>query len=523
MKTSFLVLVLLMSLSLEALAGEDHDHDHEKPPTPAAPATPPAAKPKPPPVDSGPRTAAPGPRPSAGGCRVNPGSLSNFANGDSYNYGEMVTYLTSSDCREDGRTIAGAAIANGVDFNVSGPFRLDQFASSLKSNQLENARRVELLLGSSIPNQLRINPLGSSELLPLIGQLSLLSPKAARAAMANLIQQEIYQGETQIAQLSGAEREGVAVDLAKTVVTLGGTQPSIVSEFAESVEDMALLSQADSLGKIFRGLSAVAQVEPALAPTFNITASAFNRGLQKRADTLGANNRTSMLVTTFSGVEAALRGGDALESGATELNEAMGALLKGTPLQATQLKKFWKDVIRALANSSSQSALAQAVALSLRPEYVFLPKDEIGRLLLASRNYPELATSLQHNFLFAWGKQWNDLHDGKLKIRTFNRVKDKFFEPLVTEILEMDPYLIDATWLKEVTRRGLVSDDDIEKRFPRLVLANFERREKAARGMMQGSGIEPTLSSLTENLAVMWTLSQTQVPALMKWVSKNEE
>lgn len=414
-------------------------------------------------------------------------------------------------------------MANGVDFNVSGPFRLDHLAASVKNNQLENARRVELMLGSSIPNTLRMNPLGSTELLPLIGQLSLLSPKGARAAMANLIEQEIYQGETQLSSLSGAEREGVAIDLAKTVMSLGGATQPIVSELAESVEDMALLSQADSLGKLFRGLSSVSQVEPALAPTFNVTAGAFSRGIQRRADTFGKTNRTNMLVTTFTGIESALRGGEALEAGATELNEAMAALLKGAPLDVTQLKKLWKDVIRALATSSSQNALAQAVALSLRPPFVFLPPDEIGKLLQAARNYPELSGAIQANFLLAWKRQWDDLHDGKLKIRTFNRVKEKFFEPLVTELLELDPYLIDTTWLHEVTRRGLVSDDDIEKRFPRLVLANLDRREKAARTMMQDPGIEPTLVAMSENLAVLKSLAGTQVPALLKWVRKNEE
>jgi len=523
MKTLFFILLLVSPF---VQAGDDHDHD--KPSLPGLPNKAGGTKPEPttpkPAPEAGPRTTAPVQRPQGGGnCRVSPNSLSSFANGDSYNYGEMVTFLTSPDCREDGRTIAGQAMTNGIDFNVSGPFRLDHLAASVKSNQLENARRVELLLGGTIQNTLRMNPLGSTELLPLIGQLSMLSPKGARAAMANLIQQEIYQGDSQLSQVTGPEREGVAVDLAKTILSLGGTTPPIVAELADSIEDMALLSQADSLGKLFRGLSAVSQVEPALAPTFNTSAGAFNRGIQRRADTLGKDNRTSMLVTTFTGIESALRGGEALEAGATELNDAMGALLKGAPLEITQLKKLWKDVIRALATSSSQNSLAQAVALSLRPPFVFLPPDEIGKLLQASRNYPELAGAIQQNFLLAWKRQWDDLHEGKLKIRTFNRVKEKFFEPLVTELLELDPYLIDPYWLHEVTRRGLVSDDDIEKRFPRLVLANLERRDKASRQMMQDQGIEPTLVAMAENLAVLKSLAGTEVPALLKWVKKNEE
>ena len=343
------------------------------------------------------------------------------------------------------------------------------------------------------------------------------------AAMANLIEQELYQGDTQLQQLSGSDKEGVANDLARMVMTLGGTQPAIVSEISESVEDMALLSQADSLGKIFRSLSAVSVAEPSLSPTFNTTAGAFNRGIQRRTDSLGKANRKNMLFTAFTGIQSAIKGGEALEPGANELNEAMSALLQGAPLQATQLKQLWKDIIRVLAGTSSQSALAQAVGLSIKPQYVFLPADEIGKLLQASRNYPELAGALQQNFLLSWKQQWDDLHEGKLKVRTFNKLKDKIFEPLVAELLELDPYLVDPQWLHEVTRRGLVSDSDIEKRFPRLVLANLERREKAARQMVQDQGVEPTILSMSENLAVVWALSQTEVPALLRWVKKNEE
>ncbi len=524
-----------LSHMLPVYGDDDHDHDKLNGPPSAtlpngnAPKVPGAQTPpspvKIPPHEDRPRTTAPGPgpRPSGGNCRVSPGSLTSFANGENYNYGDMVTYLTSPDCREESKAISSFAIQNGVDFKTTGPFRLDGFAQQLKNNQLENSRRVEILLGQSIPNQLRINPLGSSELLPLIGQLSLLSPKAARAAMANLIEQELYQGDTQLQQLSGSDKEGVANDLARMVMTLGGTQPAIVSEISESVEDMALLSQADSLGKIFRSLSAVSVAEPSLSPTFNTTAGAFNRGIQRRTDSLGKANRKNMLFTAFTGIQSAIKGGEALEPGANELNEAMSALLQGAPLQATQLKQLWKDIIRVLAGTSSQSALAQAVGLSIKPQYVFLPADEIGKLLQASRNYPELAGALQQNFLLSWKQQWDDLHEGKLKVRTFNKLKDKIFEPLVAELLELDPYLVDPQWLHEVTRRGLVSDSDIEKRFPRLVLANLERREKAARQMVQDQGVEPTILSMSENLAVVWALSQTEVPALLRWVKKNEE
>ena len=37
------------------------------------------------------------------------------------------------------------------------------------------------------------------------------------------------------------------------------------------------------------------------------------------------------------------------------------------------------------------------------------------------------------------------------------------------------------------------------------------------------SGLEATISVMAENMAVLWTLSTTHVPALAHWVKKYEE
>lgn len=509
---------ILIGHGTAGFAGEDHDHDlpGKKAPAAGSPAPPPASAPK-----LGPRTSAPTAERPTEGCPVSPGSLAAFANGEAYEFSSMVTYLANPLCAANSRQLAQSAIREGISFNTSGPFRMDNFAASVTKGDADSLKRTDIVLGNSVPALLRMNPMTSQDLLPLLGQFAVLSPRAARSTLANIIQQELYSGDNLIQASPGSDV--AARDLASTLMKLGAYEPSIASELAESIEDMALMSQADSLAQMFRALSAAATVEASLVPTFNLSASAINRGVQRGKNLFVASDKAAMTKTVFTGIQAALKGKDALEAGATELNEALAALLNGAPLQVTTLKKFWKEAVRILAATSTQTALAEAVAFSLNPQMIFLLPEDMGRLLTAAKNYPEIAGSIQANFLSAWKKLWVDLHDGKVKVLTFNRMKSKYFEPLVAEILELDPYLIDSFWLREVTRRGLVQDADVEKRFPRLVLAYLERRDKASRATASDGGLEPTMASMTENFAVLWSLSQVHVPALLKWVKKYEE
>lgn len=503
-----------------AFAGADHDNDLPgKKPSAGTEAPPPGPGPK-----AGPRTSAPAGsgRPTEG-CPVSPGTLAAFANGESYEFASMVTYLANPVCASNSRQLAQSAIREGINFNSEPPFRLDNFANSVAKGDSDSLKRTDVVLGNSVPGLLRMNPMTSQDLLPLLGQFAVLSPRAAKTTLATIIRQELYSGDNLIQSAQGAGADAAARDLASTLVKLGAYEPTIASELAESIEDMALMSQADSLAQIFRALSAAASVDASLVPTFNLSASAINRGVQKGKDLFVPQDKDAMTKTVFTGIQAALKGKEALEAGATELNEALSALLNGSPLQATALKKFWKEAVRILSSTTAQTALAEAVAFSLNPQMIFLLPEDMGRLLTAAKNYPEIAGSIQANFLAAWKKLWLNLHDGKVKVVTFNRMKTKYFEPLVAEILELDPYLIDSYWLREVSRRGLVQDSDVEKTFPRLVLAHLERREKASRASAADGGIEPTVASMTESFAVLWSLSQVHVPALMKWVKKYEE
>lgn len=506
------------------LAGADHDHDKPAAAKAAGGEEKTAAvQPKTQvPAHDRPRELAPetNDRPNGDSCGVTPVQMSNAANGESDDYRPIVDYLANPSCASAQRGIAKAAIRFGVSFSSKAPFRLDQYKDSVLKNDFEGAKRTDAALARLAPQLLRENPVSASELFPLIGQFSLLSPKAGLSALAKAITLELYTGDQMLYLAQGKNTESVASALAKTLMQMGATESVVATELAESVEDMALQAQADSLAKIFRALAAAANVEAALVPTFNLSAVALNRGVLEGKQGLLDSERDAMLVSVFKGVQVSLAGNGSLEPGATELNEAMFALINGAPLKGTALKKFWTEAIRLLSNSTNQTALAEAVALSLTPQMTFLLSKEMGRLMQAARNYPEIAGSIQRNSIVAWNRMWEDLKEGRIRVRTFNRMKEKYFEPLVTQVLELEPDSIDSQWLNEVFRRGLVRDADIEKRFPRLVLAKLGRRDKAAK---VSQGLEPTVASMAENFAVLWTLSNTHVPALLKWVKKYEQ
>jgi hypothetical protein len=506
---------------------EDADHDARpnptSPPPPVAPpSSAPSAEPTRRPRNEGPPHAAGIPREFDDGCRVSPQRLADFANGESYDFNNLVNYLTAPACIANARQISRAAINSGVSFSSVAPYRLDNFAKGSHVD-LESSTRLESSLARTIPNLLRENPLGPNELLPIMGQLALLSPKAARAALTNLIQQEVFAGDQRILLEDSKGKLTASAELARTLVRLGAAESLIASDIASSVEEMTVLRRSDSLARFLRGLGAAANVEASLVPTFNLSAGAVSRAVRKSQGYLQSQDREDLMFAVFIAVRAAMAGSGALEPGAAELNEALGTLIRGTPLVVTSLRKLWKDVTRVLAQSGSQTALADAVAASLTPNLVYLNPTDRDLLLAAARNYAQISSSIQVRFLQAWFRLSNRLRDGNLEPRVYNRMRRKYFEPIVAAILELDPSLVDAVWLREALAGGLIQDDDIEKRFPRFVLAYLDRREKASKVALADAGLEPTLSSMAESFAVVWTLSNVHIPALMRWVKKYEQ
>ena len=523
LKRGIVHVLVICVLLLRAPLGLAEDRDHPDGKGGATKGSVPKAPPPPAPRERGVGSSPSLRRGGDEGCPVNTQGLADFANGERYDYPNMVTYLTNSQCVGNARQIGLAALSQGVVFIDKPPFRLDNFAKALPRVDLESAKRMERTLAKTIPGLLRVNPLSSSEMLPLLGQLALLSPSAAKGTLAAVIEQELYAGDQRLIAEGQNGAEVVATDIARTLVRLGANESAIASEMAEGIEEMALVAQADSLASIFRALSAAATIDASLVPTFNLSAGAMNRGVQ-RGKTIYVNaDRAALLVAVFTAIRSSMKGTGALEPGAAELNEALAALLEETAFTATALKRLWKEAVKILVLSTSQSALALAIAYSITPQVVFLLPEDLMQILYAARNYSSVAGAVQANFLIAWQRTWSDLHEKRISVKAFNRMKERYFEPLVTGILDLDPYLIDSIWLREVIRRGMIQDEDIEKRFPRFVLSYLDRQEKASKTAAVETGLESTVSSLSENFTVLWTLSNVHIPTLMKWIKKFEQ
>jgi hypothetical protein len=500
------VLVVCALVAQASLWGEGaHDEDHDAP----IPVFNKSQKPQ----------KAPPPSPEAR-CGVSTDSLRDFAEGEAYDFPALVTFLTSPDCAAVGRYISSATVADGVKFKTDGPFRLDNLAAKLQASDFDEFKRNDSVFARSFANLLRDNPLSKNELTPLTGQLALLNPEAAREGLVNLIQQELYTADAVLnSEASPLLKQQTALELSQRLVKMGAGQNMIASGMADSVEDMALLAQADSLGKIFRALGAASAVEGSLAPTFNLSAAAVSRGVGRGKKLYAKSDMERLFQSLVAAVKAAVSGSEPLESGAADLNQAMAALVEGNPIQPASLKYAYKEILRILAQSTGQPALADAVAVSFTPEIIYLTPLEMKWLIAAARNYPSIAQSLQTNFRLASQQLWEELHRGQISVARYNEFKDRFIAPLVGEILALGPGVIDPRWLGEAWRGGLVKDAEIEKRFPRLMLAYLDRRDRALKSK-ELAGLDSTVGLMAENFGVLYTLSNVHVPALLKWVKR---
>lgn len=491
-------------LAVMAWGADDHDHDHDAP--------------------------KPG-RPTVGkasgggdeGCNANPSRLADFANGDKFDFNSVVSFITSPACAVVHQQVAKAAIAEGINWNTSGPFRLDNHARNLTTGPSGTASSLDQILGKTIPAALGDNPLTSAELLPLLGQLSILSPTAARVTLSTLIRQEAQVADSKIASAKPGLKPAVSTDLAVSLLRMGILDPVVASDLGEAVEEMALTVQADSLGKFFRGLAAAATADATLAPTFNLSATALNRGVQKGKNVMTADQQARLLQAVFDAVRAAVGGSGLLEPGSSELNEALGTLVDGKSLTVTSLRRVWREATRILSQSPSQPALADAVAASLTPQMVFLRDDVKSQLLQASLNYPQLGRAVQQNFIYAWVKAWNRMAEGGMPVSNFNRLKTGYFETMVPRILDLPPDTIEVAFLRALNRWGLIKDEDIEKKFPRLFLAQLEKRDRANKAFAGDESAENAMRTLASSLAVVTSLYQVHLPVLNRWVKRHEE
>lgn len=495
-----------------ALAEDGHDHDHDAKPTIIKPG---AGDSK---TDRGTgagRGQAQPPR-ASGSCNVPGNDLVDFANGQRYFFPSLVTFLTAPECREVAHPMSRSLLSQ-VTFKDKGPYRLDTLAKLISKEDLGSAQRVEDLLANRLPQLLQLNPLTIQEMMPVVGQLSLLSGPAAKTSLAWLIEQELV--TTDLSDRSNRNREAVIKNLADRIGVMGATEPSIASELARVVEERAMLAQADSLGKFFQAMAEIAAVDSRFSQTFNLSASRLNEGIRKNNPMYTDATRRDLTRALFSSIESAAGKSISMEPGLEEFNLAMQHLLQGRPLDLTALKVLWKNVLKVLTVSVSQRELASAFSMSLTPKVVYLSALERIQLFEAARNYPEIAKALQENFLLAWTELWEKVNQKELSLSQFNEVRNRYLEPVVEGIFDLEPQAIDPFWLREVLKRGLVSDMLVERKLPRLVAHLVSSR---AGRKVASQGIEPVVRSLAEDISVVWTLSQIHLPELFKWISKYE-
>lgn len=484
-----------------------HDHDHE-------PTNPIGGRKAP--------NASDEPGFNEGRCQVSSRRLADFANGDGYDFGNLVNYLTVPSCQAASRDIGRAAIAAGINFKAQGPYRLDAIGRSLSAADLESSRNAELALAKTIPQLLRTEPIGSTDLLPILGQLSVLSPQAARSALSYMIQSELQNGDDRWQIAPPDLRPQIAVDISQTLLKLGANRAMISNDLAVAVGEMVMMEQTESLSKYFRAMALAAALEDSLIPTFNLSASSFYRSVERTSSLASAEGRAALLKSAFIAAQSALDGPSGLEVGAREFNESLEKLLAGRPLTQTALKKLWKAVMVILAKNPNQTALAASIALSVTPQMVFLQGKDRDDLIKAASHYPFLSQTLQQRFLEALEEMWGRMSDRRISVAAFNRMREKYLSPMVSEILQFDPDFVDNGWLKEVVQRGLVNESEIERRFPRLMLAQLKRAEKAA-SVDDTANSARVVEARAENMAVLLALTQVHVPTLDRWVNRQEK
>jgi len=458
-----------------------------------------------------------------GGCTINNGDISKFANGEAYNFNSVVQLVANPQCSGAHNVIAAREISQGVAFNKT-PFHLNDFATGYSNLTIDGKRALESGIKKNVAATLRNNPLSSRELLPILGQLSLLSPKSARSMLAYLITQELVSQELEGKRaLLDRKEPGTAIDTISTLKKFGAAEPLISDELAANVEDMASTSQADSLGKVLTGLALAARELEEFSPTFNSSASAFKRGVDKSVESYSDEERGSLLKAGFSAANASTGYSPSIEPGVEDINTALGMLLRGDALADTTLRNVWRNVIEVAAASPSQTALAQALALSLTTEAIYLPKNDRDKLLECGKIHSPVAVAMQEQFIEAWKIARSQLTARKMAVSKFNEQKKKFFEPWVSGMLDFDATSIKPVWVKEIVSRGLVKDEEIENKFPRFVLTLLTVRETASKKMVLEENLESTMASQIVNAVTLWDLTHTFIPALSEWAKKYDE
>lgn len=460
-------------------------------------------------------TRAPGEDPCLGGR-----GLAAFANGDDYNLGGMISFLTDSNCQERQSQIVREALSQRISFNET-PFHLKKIATGFDPSSLQSVEYTNQTLTRVVPVILKDHPLNNNAILPILGQVAVLSQPAARKILAEMIQTELISSDA-LMKTSNREKGTLASDLAKTLLTYGASSPLIASEIAEATEEMALSAQVDSLGKILSALGEAARAEDELIPALELTVGGTRRGLEKGDSFLGREEKQALLKLIFDRLKPNFLAEAEFDGVSLDYNRALKVLLKNKSLNQTSLRDAWRECLQILSLNRNQIALATALGLSLTGDMVYLSSADRQLLLVASNNYRVLAIAVQRSFLAAWNEAWDSLQDRRLPPGIFNARKDKYFIPTAEGILELEPEFIEREWVKFAWEKKMVRDEQIETRFPKIVLVQLKRRENALKRLNVDPSIQNQMVSMAESLAASRFLSSVQLPALHGWIKKNE-
>ncbi len=457
----------------------------------------------------------------SGDCQVDPRNLTAFANGESQNFKPVVTFITEQSCLNASRSLGLFSIKEGVNFD-SKLFKLDDLAQKFPTASFEEIKALETDLIKRIPAILRNENPKASTLFPIIGQMAVLSPGAARKLLAETISLELQNANDALVLGSSQMNPAQVQTLAKSMMRMGANEELISEELSNSIEEKAILAESDSLKRLFLSLSRAASIQEELVPTLTQATEGFNRGVQRGKSIYQSAEKNALLFSSFLTAEALKDSSQSLDAARLELDKTMGALLEGQLLTQSRLKKMWKDVLRVLALSDRFPQLALALSDSLTFQAMYLGTWDQARLLSAAKNYPVLGFSIQSQFVQALDNLNAQLEERSITKKIYNEKIAKYFMPAVSQILSFEQEKIDSKWASRCLSENLILSEDVEKRFPKFVLHLMDRRNKAVLSSTE-AGVEPVLNSMAENMAVLWSLGTVHVPALNKWVNENEK
>ncbi len=452
--------------------------------------------------------------PVARGCAGLVGPLNSFARGESYNYGAMVSYLTSSDCATSYRDVGIEAAKKGVNFSTRPDFRLDNLASGLLSGDAPSAQRSEDSLLAALPNFLRNSNLSTKELLPLVGQTALISRKGGRQALAYLIERELdWTAESMLRDSEG--KNALAISLAERLEKLGLTENEIGKAVAARIQDKVEEQLTEALKRMLIGLEAAAKQKPTLVPALELAGNAVQEASGNTASGLTQDGMKRLLETLLVVLTVSLEEREVSALFMSDLNDAIEKIGQGKKLPTGTLNKIWEKALAILGKTNSQTALAKWVSFGITPELLYLDNKRVA-LLSAANNYSEIAAKIQQHAL----KQAvaPKLIDRKRKTASSAKDLATLWAP---SFIELNPENWNPFLFKKYGEEGQFSNEQIESFYPKKVLMLTQKLGWNSNG--NPPNLQEMANQVAESFTLGWELTQVYIPVVNNWVAEFEK